>query len=200
MGPRFNTMFLKMSKFHWIGVGLGILAIAILFYRYLVHDGDFDVYWAATFRYVHGLKIHIYEQNVFTYPTFASFMLLPVFPLGYTAGKILFFAVNVIFLVGAVYVCQREVLYGSAVRAATLVIALLFSFRSILAVFNNQQTDILIFGLIIFGLAAFARVPVLASTLMAIAAGLKANPLFMVLLSIYKKRWAAAAVFLSLRR
>ena len=55
-----------MSKVHWIGFGLGIFAIAILFYRYLVHDGDFDVYWAATFRYVHGLKIHIYEQNVFT--------------------------------------------------------------------------------------------------------------------------------------
>ena len=94
MGLRFNTMFLKMSKYQWIGVVLGILAIAILFYRYLVHDGDFDVYWAATFRYVHGLKIHIYEQNVFTYPTFASFMLLPVYPLGYTVGKILFFAVN----------------------------------------------------------------------------------------------------------
>ena len=195
--PRFLQWFAS-SKARWFWVGLGLLVTGVLFYRYLVHDGDFDVYWAATFRYVHGLKIHIYEQNVFTYPTFASFMLLPVYPLGYTAGKILFFAVNVIFLVGAVYVCQREVLYGSAVRAATLVIALLFSFRSILAVFNNQQTDILIFGLVIFGLAAFARVPVLASTLMAIAAGLKANPLFMVLLPIYKKRWAAAAVFLGL--
>jgi hypothetical protein len=90
------------------------------------------------------------------------------------------------------------VLYGSALRAATLVIALLFSFRSILAVFNNQQTDILIFGLVIFGLAVFARVPVLASSLMALAAGLKANPLFMVLLPIYKKRWAAVGVFFGL--
>ena len=120
---------------------MGLLATGVLFYRYMVHDGDFDVYWAATFRFIHGLKIHLYEQNVFTYPTFASFMLLPVYPLGYTVGKILFFAVNVIFLVGAVYVCQREVLHGSAVRAATLVVALLFSFRSILAVFNNQQTE-----------------------------------------------------------
>lgn len=170
----------------------------MLFYRYMVHDGDFDVYWAATFRFLHGLKIHLYEQNVFTYPTFASFMLLPVYPLGYTVGKILFFTVNVIFLVSAIYVCQREVLYGSAVRTATLVIALLFSFRSMLAVFNNQQTDIVIFGLVILGLAAFARVPVLAASLMALAAGLKANPLFMVLLPVYKKRWAAVGVFLGL--
>lgn len=187
-----------MSKGRWLWVGLCALVTAVLFYRYLVHDGDFDVYWAATFRFVHGLKIHIYEQNVFTYPTFASLMLLPVYPLGYTVGKILFFAVNMIFLVGAVYVCQREVLHGSSVRAATLVVALLFSFRSILAVFNNQQTDILIFGLVIFGLAAFARVPVAASSLMALAAGLKANPLFMVLLPFYKKRWAAVGVFLGL--
>ena len=99
---------------------------------------------------------------------------------------------------GAVYVCQREVLYGSAVRAATLVIALLFSFRIDSGCLQQSADRYLIFGLIIFGLAAFARVPVLASTLMAIAAGLKANPLFMVLLPIYKKSWAAAAVFLGL--
>ena len=81
---------------------------------------------------------------------------------------------------------SNEVLYGSAVRAATLVIALLFSFRSILAVFNNQQTDILILvGHI--RTRAFTRVPVLASTLMAI--GLASRQLFMVLLPIYKKRW-----------
>ncbi|HCX88737.1 MAG TPA: hypothetical protein DG761_12000 [Gammaproteobacteria bacterium] len=195
--PRFLRWFASPTA-RWLWVGLGLVATAVLLYRYLVHDGDFDVYWAATFRFVHGLKIHIYEQNVFTYPTFASFLLLPVYPLGYTVGKIIFFAVNMVFLVGAVYVCQREVLYGSALRAATLVIALLFSFRSILAVFNNQQTDILIFGLVIFGLAVFARVPVLASSLMALAAGLKANPLFMVLLPIYKKRWAAVGVFFGL--
>ncbi len=195
--PQFLRWFASPNA-RWLWVGLGILVTGMLFYRYLVHDGDFDVYWAATFRFVHGLKIHIYEQNVFTYPTFASLMLLPVYPLGYTVSKILFFAVNIIFLAGAVYVCQREVLYGSAVRTATLVVALLFSFRSILAVFNNQQTDILIFGLVIFGLAAFARVPVLASSLMALAAGLKANPLFMVLLPFYKKRWAAVGIFLGL--
>ena len=193
--PQFLRWFASPTA-RWLWVGLGVLVTGVLFYRYLVHDGDFDVYWAATFRFMHGLKIHIYEQNVFTYPTFASLMLLPVYPLGYTVGKILFFAVNMIFLVGAVYVCQRQVLNSSAVRAATLMIALLFSFRSILAVFNNQQTDILIFGLVIFGLAAFARVPVLASSLMALAAALKANPLFMVLLPFYKKRWAAVGVFL----
>lgn len=95
--PRFLRWFASPTA-RWLWVGLGLLTTGVLCYRYLVHDGDFDVYWAATFRFVHGLKIHIYEQNVFTYPTFASFLLLPVYPLGYTVGKILFFAVNVIFL------------------------------------------------------------------------------------------------------
>jgi len=162
----------------------------------MVHDGDFDVYWAATFRYLHGLKIHVQEQNVFTYPTFASFLLLPVYPLGYSAGKIIFFVMNVVMLIVGVIICQRQIVGNSPAKTAALVVALFFSFRSILDVFNNQQTDILIFGLVIIGLAFFTRVPVLGSAVMAIAAGLKANPLFMVLLPIFKKRWSAAIVFI----
>jgi len=180
----------------WALLGLGVVGVGFLFYRYMVHDGDFDVYWAATFRYVHGLKIHVYEQNVFTYPTFASFLLLPVYPLGYSAGKIIFFVMNVVMLIVGVIICQRQIVGNSPAKTAALVVALFFSFRSILDVFNNQQTDILIFGLVIIGLAFFTRVPVLGSAVMAIAAGLKANPLFMVLLPIFKKRWSAAIVFI----
>ena len=173
-----------------------MVGVGFLFYRYMVHDGDFDVYWAATFRYLHGLKIHVQEQNVFTYPTFASFLLLPVYPLGYSAGKIIFFVMNVVMLIVGVIICQRQIVGNSPAKTAALVVALFFSFRSILDVFNNQQTDILIFGLVIIGLAFFTRVPVLGSAVMAIAAGLKANPLFMVLLPIFKKRWSAAIVFI----
>lgn len=180
----------------WALLGLGVVGVGFLFYRYMVHDGDFDVYWAATFRYMHGLKIHVYEQNVFTYPTFASFLLLPVYPLGYSAGKIIFFVMNVVMLIVGVIICQRQIVGNSPAKTAALVVALFFSFRSILDVFNNQQTDILIFGLVIIGLAFFTRVPVLGSAVMAIAAGLKANPLFMVLLPIFKKRWSAAIVFI----
>jgi len=180
----------------WALLGRGVVGVGFLFYRYMVHDGDFDVYWAATFRYLHGLKIHVQEQNVFTYPTFASFLLLPVYPLGYSAGKIIFFVMNVVMLIVGVIICQRQIVGNSPAKTAALVVALFFSFRSILDVFNNQQTDILIFGLVIIGLAFFTRVPVLGSAVMAIAAGLKANPLFMVLLPIFKKRWSAAIVFI----
>ena len=186
----------RIPSARWALLGLGVVGVGFLFYRYMVHDGDFDVYWAATFRYVHGLKIHVYEQNVFTYPTFASFLLLPVYPLGYSAGKIIFFVMNVVMLIVGVIICQRQIVGNSPAKTAALVVALFFSFRSILDVFNNQQTDILIFGLVIIGLAFFTRVPVLGSAVMAIAAGLKANPLFMVLLPIFKKRWSAAIVFI----
>jgi hypothetical protein len=100
-----------------------VVVLGVLFYRYLVHDGDFDVYWTARFRFLHGLKVHIYEQNVFTYPTFASFLLLPVYPLGYSTGKILFFAVNVLILVGAVRICQREILLEMPARIAITTIS-----------------------------------------------------------------------------
>ena len=186
----------KGHLLQWLLRGLGVIVLGALFYRYLVHDGDFDVYWAATFRFLHGLKVHIYEQNVFTYPTFASFLLLPVYPLGYSVGKILFFVVNVLILVSAVRVCQREILLETPARIAIITISLLFSTRSMLAVFNNQQTDILIFGLMVFGLAACVRRPLAGASLMALAVALKANPLFMILLPVFKKRWSMVAIFL----
>ena len=65
----------RTPKGRWLLWGLLVVAIGALFYRFMIHDGDFDVYWASTFRFIHGLKIHVYEQNVFTYPTFASFLL-----------------------------------------------------------------------------------------------------------------------------
>ena len=197
--PRFSPMnWFRTPKGRWLLWGLLVVAIGALFYRFMIHDGDFDVYWASTFRFIHGLKIHVYEQNVFTYPTFASFLLLPLYPLGYSAGKIIFFILNVVLLISAIAVCQRRIVGNSSVKTAALVVALFFSFRSILDVFNNQQTDIIIFALVSFGIALFARFPVIGASVMALAAGLKANPLFMILLPVFKRRWSAVAVFLVL--
>ena len=103
---------------------------------------------------------------------------------------------NALILVGAVRVCQREILLETPARIAIITISLLFSTRSMLAVFNNQQTDILIFGLMVFGLAAYVRRPLAGASLMALAVALKANPLFMILLPAFKKRWSMVAVFL----
>ena len=197
--PRFSPMnWFRTPKGRWLLRGLLVVAIGALFYRFMIHDGDFDVYWASTFRFIHGLKIHVYEQNVFTYPTFASFLLLPLYPLGYSAGKIIFFILNVVLLISAIAVCQRRIVGNSSVKTAALVVALFFSFRSILDVFNNQQTDIIIFALVSFGIALFARFPMIGASVMALAAGLKANPLFMILLPVFKRRWSAVAVFLVL--
>ena len=197
--PRFSPMnWFRTPKGRWLLWGLLVVVIGALFYRFMIHDGDFDVYWASTFRFIHGLKIHVYEQNVFTYPTFASFLLLPLYPLGYSAGKIIFFILNVVLLISAIAVCQRRIVGNSSVNTAALVVALFFSFRSILDVFNNQQTDIIIFALVSFGIALFARFPVIGTSVMALAAGLKANPLFMILMPVFKRRWSAVAVFLVL--
>jgi hypothetical protein len=176
--------------------GFFALVVAVLFYRYLYKDGDFDIYWAGTFRFLHALQIHVQEIHPFSYPTFATFLLLPLYPLGYSAAKVVFFVLNVIILVAALRVCHREILDGSRYRVAAIAITLVFSVRSMLAVFNNQQSDILIFGLIVFGLSACCRRPIGGMGLVAVAAALKANPLFMLLLPLFKKQWRMAIAFL----
>ena len=179
----------------WLFLGVLTLAVLILFYRYLSHDGDFDIYWAATFRYLHGLQVHVPEGNIFSYPTFAALLLSPLYPLGYTTAKILFFLVNVTVLGGALHVCHSQLLTTGRQRYLVITVSLVFALRSILAVFNNQQTDILIFGLIVFALVYIPSRPFSGIGLMAVAAALKANPLFMLLLPVLTGRWRLAAVF-----
>mgnify|MGYP001168038533 FL=1 len=181
----------------WLFLGVVAFVIAVLFYRYLLQDGDFDVYWAATFRYLHGLQVHVAESNLFTYPTFAALLLMPLYPLGYTTAKVLFFLANVVVLAGALQVCHNQLLAPGRERFVVITLSLIFAVRSILAVFNNQQTDILIFGLIVFGLACFPVRSFKGVGLMAVAAGLKANPLFMFLLPVLTGRWRSAAVFVT---
>ena len=181
----------------WLFLGVVAFVIAVLFYRYLLQDGDFDVYWAATFRYLHGLQVHVAESNLFTYPTFAALLLMPLYPLGYTTAKVLFFLANVVVLAGALQVCHNQLLAPGRERFVVITLSLIFAVRSILAVFNNQQTDILIFGLIVFGLASFPVRSFKGVGLMAVAAGLKANPLFMFLLPVLTGRWRSAAVFVT---
>ena len=181
----------------WLFLGVVAFVIAVLFYHYLLQDGDFDVYWAATFRYLHGLQVHVAESNLFTYPTFAALLLMPLYPLGYTTAKVLFFLANVVVLAGALQVCHNQLLAPGRERFVVITLSLIFAVRSILAVFNNQQTDILIFGLIVFGLACFPVRSFKGVGLMAVAAGLKANPLFMFLLPVLTGRWRSAAVFVT---
>lgn len=181
--------FKKISRTSYTIIMAVIAIISLLLFKYLSDDGDFDVYWAASFRFLHGLKIHIQEQNIFTYPTFASFLLIPIYPFGYSTAKVLYFILNVIVLFSAINICQRELLREGSLKVTILVISLICCSRSILSVFNNQQTDILIFGIIIYALSRFLTRPNTFCLLLGLAVGLKANPLFMILLPIFKKKW-----------
>ena len=67
--------------------------------------------------------------------------------------------------------------------------ALLFSLRYILAAFDNQQTDLIIFGLISIGLYFYQSQSNGVVIAWSIPIILKANPLFMILLPLFQRRW-----------
>ena len=111
--------FKKISRTSYTIIMAVIAIISLLLFKYLSDDGDFDVYWAASFRFLHGLKIHIQEQNIFTYPTFASFLLIPIYPFGYSTAKVLYFILNVIVLFSAINICQRELLREGSLKVTS---------------------------------------------------------------------------------
>lgn len=176
-----------------------ILTVSVLLFfflgliRYLWKVGDFEVYFAAASRFLHGASIHVVEANPFTYPTATALFFVPLAQIGHTVAKSAFFAISFALLVIGIGLTNRAILDSSdqPVRARRIVIfaAFLFSLRYILAAFDNQQTDLVIFGLISIGIYLYQSRSNGSAIAWSVPIVLKANPMFMILFPLFQCRW-----------
>ena len=164
--------------------------------RYLFHTGDFEVFYAAAKRFLFSAEIHLGERNAYTYPTGSVLFLVPYSLLGVFAAKLLFFLTNFIFLVIGLRIAHRQILKGHRFHIWIVLLSALASVRFMASIFNNQQSDGIIFGLIMMGVDDFSRNKSRSSVLFAISAVLKANPLYMILVPILRKRIKLTLIFL----
>ncbi|MDJ0955691.1 MAG: glycosyltransferase family 87 protein, partial [Arenicellales bacterium] len=161
--------------------------------RFLWKIGDFEVYFAAGRRFLLGASIHVVEPNPFTYPTGTALFFVPLTSFGHTVAKSAFFSISFALLLIGIALTNRSVLgptnQPTRHRSIVFLTALLFSLRYILAAFDNQQTDLIIFGLISVGLYFYQSRSNGAVIAWSIPIVLKANPLFMILLPLFQRRW-----------
>lgn len=179
----------------------GLIGVFFLFLlvRFLVGQGDFNVFYAAAVRFLEGAEIHrLSEVNHFSYPTVAALFFVPGTLFGHAAAKIFFLIASFSLMLLGVRLINESVLGRSSSRALIFSLALLFSFRFFLDVYGNEQTDFLVFGLVIAGAYFFQRHSLYSALCWAAAAALKANPLFLILVPIFYRQWKIAAYFLAL--
>lgn len=189
----FIQRLLTYCRQHKILTATTILVFFIGLFRFLWKIGDFEVYFAAGYRFLLGASIHVVEPNPFTYPTGAALFFVPLTSVGHAIAKGVFFSTSFVLLLVGISLTNRSVLDSNnqAMRTRRIVFfaAFLFSLRYILAAFDNQQTDLIIFGLISIGIYLYQSRNNGAAFTWSIPIILKANPMFMVLLPLFQRRW-----------
>ena len=178
---------------HKILTAATVLAFLVGLMRFLWKMGDFEVYFAAGRRFLLGASIHVVEPNPFTYPTGAALFFVPLTPVGHTIAKSAFFSISFALLLIGISLTNHSVFdsvtQSARTRSIVIFAALLFSLRYILAAFDNQQTDLIIFGLISVGLYLYQSRSNGVVIAWSIPIVLKANPLFMILFPLFQRRW-----------
>ena len=145
----------------WSALAVSSLAFLVLLIRTFTKAGDFSVYFAAGLRYLNGVSVHVIEPNVFSYPTFMALLMAPLTWLGHDAAKIIFFLANFAGLIVGVRIVSHYLLAALNPRNAQIVfwLSLLICSRYFLAVFNNQQTDLIVFALVVFAVCTLTGNP-----------------------------------------
>jgi hypothetical protein len=160
--------------------------------RFLRKIGDFEVYYAAAWRFLHGFSVHVPEPNMFTYPTSAALLAAPLTIFGYAGAKVIYFLLGFLFLLIGIRL-TNTLLLGTGdtdprTRRIVFIAAMICTSRYFLAVLDNQQTDLLIFGLVTLGVYLYQQHRHGAALSWAIPVLLKANPMFMILLPLFQGR------------
>ncbi len=138
----------------------------------------------------------------FTYPPAFAFLMIPFVPLPIGLRTVLWYVITIAATVACLRLC--EALAGRLVAnrwseaevAWFRIIALVLSLRFILAVFESQAYDMLVFVFVLAGLWGLAgNRSALGAGSLAVAAALKATPLIFLPYLLLKRRFLPAAVF-----
>jgi len=193
------TKFLNNVKVRslWLRALLGIYFIGNL-YRYLTKQDNFNILYAGAVRYSEGATVHLNEHLAFTYPSFFSLLLSPLTLFGYDVALIVFFVISfVVLILGFRFLSDQLIEKDLARRGIVLVLVVAGSFRFFQGVFDDQQTDLLVFGAILLGSKYLVdcknwRTP----TLWAFAGAIKANPMFMIVPLLVSSRARQVIIFI----
>ncbi len=177
---------------------LSLLFFLILGSLFLRKNGDFDVFYAGGVRFLMGARVHITEPSAFTYPTFLAMVSAPITLLGHFVSMIAFFIVSCLSMVVGIRVVNHHLLSSSSHNNLVFWISSILCLRYFIGVFQNQQSDLIIFALIILGIHYYCCQKTRGVMLWSFAALVKSNPLFMILLPFYQRKVHSVVIILLL--
>lgn len=182
----------------WLRILIAIYFVANLG-RYLTKQDNFNILFAGAVRFTDGAMVHLNEYLAFTYPSFFALLLSPLTLFGYTAALVIFYTISfVILIMGFRYLADQLIAADLPRRKLALFLVVAGSFRFFQGVFNDQQSDLLVFGALLLGSKyLFENKGWRTPGLWALAGALKANPLFMIVPLFASLRFRQVAIFIA---
>ncbi len=157
---------------------------------------DVLVFKRAAERLWQGQWITIDENFHFTYPPFFAVLMLPSILFSEEGFRIVWWLLNSSLLLFCLYGCAQLSRHYSPKPETSyqLGLALLLSYQGVLAVFQTQQFDLLVFSMIIAGLLFLQKNRSLpAGIFLGLAAAVKVVPAFFLVVLLFVRKFRAAA-------
>ncbi len=180
---------------------LMVVAAAAYYPRFIKTPAGMELYPQAAACLWHGQILQGCALG-FTYPPFFAFIMLPFAAMPLWLRELVWYVVTLAAVTGSFKLAEFLARKGIGAPLNTTMVwslrtlALLFSAKAILAVFENQAYDALVILFILLGLAALVTGrDVGGGVSLALAAALKTTPLIFLPYLLYKRYFAAAGAF-----
>jgi hypothetical protein len=186
---------------HYLWVWILLLLAAAAYYPRFTSPGGMLLYRHAAECVLTGQVLQICEIG-FTYPPAFAFVMIPfaLMPIG--LAVFIWYLITLACTVVCCWLCEILTLrlfpepWPERQRVWFRSIAIFISLKFILSVYEDQAYDLLILPLTLFGILTLAdRRNTLAATSLGVAAAMKVTPLIFLPYLLFKRRYAAAAIF-----
>lgn len=131
------------------------------------------------------------EVASYIYPPTFAFLLIPLTYLSYEKASLIFFLVNFVCLLGAIYFLRNLLPPGNYTHI--LFVSLLFNFRFLENHANNNQVAFILLFLILFSI--HTKNPFLSGWMLSLATIIKLTPLIFILYFIYERKYKVIFYF-----
>lgn len=194
-------MIRELFRRHWPWLVLFVAAVG--YYPRFVHPGGMVLYRHAA-ECVWTQQILQVCDVAFTYPPAFAFLMLPFVAIPLWLAVLIWYLITLACTAWSLLLCRRLAL--GLIRGPWTDnelrwfagLSFLLSLKFILAVYEDQAYDLLVLPLTLWGILALVeRRSLSGAASLAVAAALKVTPLIFLPYLLFKRRFAAAGVFVA---
>ncbi len=186
----------------WLWSGYVLASVPYFFFRFEKHPGGLSLYRHAA-ECLWNQQILQACELPFTYPPAFAFLMIPSVAMPLWLAVLVWYAITLVCTVWCCWLCEALTVrmfpgpWPDRDREWLRLFGILISLKFILAVYEDQAYDLLVLPLTLWGILALTdRRDVWAAISLAAAATLKVTPLIFLPYLVFKRRFAAAGIFL----